>query len=130
MGWLAGTRPSDLGIRDGRLKAAPQTPNAVSSQVAESSSAYIRPLAVAGSASAWFGRLKEVVATQKGAKVITSTPEYLYAEFSSPLLGFVDDVEFQLDAGAGVVHVRSASRLGLSDLGANRRRIEAIRARM
>lgn len=52
---------------------------------------------------------------------------YLHAEFRSLIFRFVDDVEFLLDADAGVIHVRSASRLGYSDLGVNRRRVEAIR---
>jgi uncharacterized protein (DUF1499 family) len=59
--------------------------------------------------------------------IITETDNYLYAEFTSKLMGFVDDVEFLLDDSAKVIHVRSASRLGQSDLGVNRKRIEAIR---
>ena len=55
-------------------------------------------------------------------------PGYLYAEFRSKLMGFVDDVEFLADPAAGVVHVRSASRLGRRDFGVNRSRIEALRA--
>ena len=61
-------------------------------------------------------------------KIVTENETYLYAEFASNLMGFVDDVEFYLDKTAGVIHVRSASRLGQSDLGVNRQRIEAIRA--
>ncbi|HEY9647011.1 MAG TPA: DUF1499 domain-containing protein, partial [Chroococcidiopsis sp.] len=61
-------------------------------------------------------------------KIITATSDYLYAEFSSKLMGFVDDVEFYLSPADGVIHVRSASRLGQSDLGVNRKRIEDIRA--
>jgi creatinine amidohydrolase len=61
--------------------------------------------------------------------VITEEPGYLYAEFETRWLRFVDDVEFLLDAPAGVIHVRSASRLGRKDLGVNRKRIEELRAR-
>ena len=53
---------------------------------------------------------------------------YLHAEFKSALLGFVDDVQFMADPAAGVIHMRSASRVGYSDLGANRKRVENIRA--
>ena len=60
-----------------------------------------------------------------GATVIEEKPNYLYAEFRTKLLGFVDDVEFLL--GDGVIHVRSASRLGRRDFGVNRRRIESLR---
>jgi uncharacterized protein (DUF1499 family) len=59
--------------------------------------------------------------------IIESTDSYLYAEFASQLLGFVDDVEFYLDPAESVIQVRSASRLGQSDLGVNRQRVEAIR---
>jgi uncharacterized protein (DUF1499 family) len=62
--------------------------------------------------------------------VIRHDTGYLYAEFRSRLLGYVDDVEFVHDAAAGVIHVRSASRLGRRDFGVNRDRVEAIRARM
>ena len=63
-----------------------------------------------------------------GAKLITSAPDYLYAQYTTPLMKFVDDVEFWFDPNANVIQVRSASRLGESDLGANRKRIEAVRA--
>ena len=62
--------------------------------------------------------------------MIQDSPVYLYAEFKSAGLGFVDDVEFALDEKAGVIHVRSASRLGVRDFDVNRKRIEAIRAQM
>ena len=61
-------------------------------------------------------------------QIITETDSYLYAEFTSKLMGFVDDVEFSLDPAAKVIQVRSASRLGESDLGVNRDRVQAIRA--
>jgi hypothetical protein len=54
-------------------------------------------------------------------------PAYARYEFATPLLRDVDDVEFLLDAGERVIHVRSASRVGHADLGANRNRIERIR---
>ena len=61
-------------------------------------------------------------------KVVRQDERYLHAEFTSALFRFVDDVELLLDADAGVVHVRSASRIRYSDMGANRRRVEAIRS--
>ena len=71
-------------------------------------------------------KLRDVIDDQPGVEVIESRSDYLYAEFTSKLMGFVDDVEFYCDGG--VIQVRSASRLGYSDLGVNRKRIEAIRA--
>jgi uncharacterized protein (DUF1499 family) len=74
--------------------------------------------------------LKTVIQNLERTKIITETENYLYAEFTSALMGFVDDVEFLLDDSANVIHVRSASRLGQSDLGVNRKRIETIRAKL
>jgi uncharacterized protein (DUF1499 family) len=62
------------------------------------------------------------------AKIVEQGDRYLYAEFTSKIMGFVDDVEFYLDENDGVIHARSASRLGQSDLGVNRKRIESIRS--
>ncbi len=64
----------------------------------------------------------------EGAKLITSTPDYLYAQYTTPLMKFVDDVEFWFDPAANVIQVRSASRIGKGDRGLNRKRVEAVRA--
>ena len=127
-GLLAGKRPFDLGVREGRLKPCPGSPNCVCSQ-AVAGPQRIAPLRYAGDGAAAFARLREIVARWPGAAVVREGEGYLHAEFATPWLRFVDDVELLLDAPAGVIHVRSASRLGYSDLGANRRRVEAIRAR-
>jgi uncharacterized protein (DUF1499 family) len=73
--------------------------------------------------------LKSVISGMERSKIIEETDRYLYAEFTSALMGFVDDVECYLDEGEGVIHVRSASRLGQSDLGVNRKRVNQIRAK-
>jgi uncharacterized protein (DUF1499 family) len=64
-----------------------------------------------------------------GARVVEERDDYLRAEFATRWLGFVDDVEFWADPAAGVIQVRSASRLGRKDFGVNRERIEKIRSR-
>jgi uncharacterized protein (DUF1499 family) len=68
-----------------------------------------------------------IVSGMAGARVVTSDPDYLYAQFTTQLLQFVDDAEFWFDPQNNVIQVRSASRVGRSDLGVNRRRIEAVR---
>jgi uncharacterized protein (DUF1499 family) len=123
---FSGTRPSNLGVSNGRLAICPSSPNCVSSQSTDSSH-QIAPLPYSGSATDTLKRLVQVVQEQPGAKIVATGDRYLYAEFTSALMGFVDDVEFYLDDAAHVVHVRSASRLGESDLGVNRKRIETIR---
>jgi len=73
-------------------------------------------------------RLKGILARRERTEIVEQDGGYLHATETSALLRFVDDVEFEIDAEAGVIHFRSASRLGYSDLGVNRRRMEEIRA--
>jgi uncharacterized protein (DUF1499 family) len=132
MGLFSGTRPGNLGVRDGRLVPAKRTPNNVNSQADKVADPehYIEPLRYAGDAGQGWAALRKTVDAMLRAKVIKSEPNYLYAEFSTKLMGFVDDAEFYLDEKAGVIHVRSASRLGRSDFGVNRERVESIRAKL
>ena len=136
LGWLGGTPPTDLGVHEGKLKAPSSTPNSVSSQAAlwpdhtQRERARIAPLPMPGDATVTLARLRTAVAAMPGARIVTERPDYLYAEFTTPRLRFVDDVEFWIDPAAGVVHVRSASRIGYSDRGLNRARIEALRERL
>jgi uncharacterized protein (DUF1499 family) len=137
LGLLRGQAPQDLGVRDGKLKPPSRTPNSVSSQAdlwpthAQHERARIAPLAlVGGDGAATMARLQAVIRATPGAVVVTAREDYLYAQFSTRLMKFTDDAEFWLDRPAGVVQVRSASRLGEGDLGANRARVEAIRARL
>ncbi len=126
VGLLSGKRPADLGVHEGRFKPAPPTPNCVHSQSTDGYSK-IAPLAYTGDGKAALKRLHALVAALPAAKVIDFRADYIYAEFTSKWLGFTDDVEFYLDEQAGVIHVRSASRLGREDFGVNRQRVEAIR---
>jgi uncharacterized protein (DUF1499 family) len=121
---FSGTRPNNLGVNNGKLAACPGSPNCVNSQ-SDNAQSKIAPLP-----NVAISRIKEVVESMKKTKVIEATDNYLYAEFTSNLMGYVDDVEFYLDSSSNVVHVRSASRLGKSDLGVNRKRIEEIRAKL
>jgi uncharacterized protein (DUF1499 family) len=125
---LAGTRPTNLGVHSGQLAPCPSTPNCVNSQSSDATHK-IEPLTYNSSPQEAMANLKTVFQSFKRAKVITETENYLYTEFTIPVVGFVDDVEFLLDEDAKVIHVRSASRLGESDLGVNRRRIETLRAK-
>ena len=130
---LSGRRPQDLGARDGVLKPPVAASwNSVSSQAARHPHTdyhEIAPLRFQGDGNAAFGRLAAIVASMPGATTVTSQPGYLYAEFQTRLLKFIDDVEFLLDQPVGVIQMRSASRLGSKDFGANRKRLEAIRQR-
>ena len=126
---FAGKRPTNLGVQSGKLAPCPKTPNCVSSQ-SQDPQHRIEPLSYNSTPTEAMAKLKIVIENQERTKIITETENYLYAEFTSALMGFVDDVEFLLDDSNKVIHVRSASRLGKSDLGVNRKRIETIRATM
>ena len=123
---FAGMRPQNLGYTDGRLAPCKSTPNCVSSQAdPKDEEHYIAPIALKGAPIA---AIRKAVESMPRTTVVRVEPDYLYAEFKSKLMGFVDDVEFLVDPAKGVVHVRSASRLGRRDFGVNRERIEALRA--
>jgi len=126
---FSGTRPATLGVKEGKLLACPSSPNCVNSQTPESDAEhYIAPLTFEGTAPEAIARIKQVIAAMPRTEVIQQTENYLYAEFTTPIMGYVDDVEFFADEVTQTLHVRSASRLGQSDLGLNRQRVEAIRA--
>jgi uncharacterized protein (DUF1499 family) len=126
---FAGTRPTNIGVTDGKLLACPSSPNCVSSQ-SNDAEHKIAPLTYTGDPAKALADLKAVIASMPSTKVITADGNYLYAEFTSALMGYVDDVEFYLNADKSIIEVRSASRLGESDLGVNRDRIESIRAQL
>ncbi|MDJ0729367.1 MAG: DUF1499 domain-containing protein [Crocosphaera sp.] len=121
---FSGTRPNNLGVKNGKLTTCPGTPNCVNSQSSDAQSK-IAPLPMIAIAE-----LKKIIESMERTTIIEETNDYLYAEFKTPLMGYVDDVEFYLDKSENVVHVRSASRLGKSDLGLNRKRVEEIRAKI
>lgn len=123
---LSAARPSNLGVREGRLAPCPDRPNCVSTQT-ESSSQRMAPLPYQGDPAEALGKIRRIVVGQPRAAVVTSTDDYLHAEFRSWIFRFVDDVEFLVDRSARVIHFRSASRVGHSDWGVNRQRMERIR---
>ena len=113
-------RPTNLGVSNGRLAPPKRTPNCVSSQADPADREhYIAPL------RASLDAVRKTVEGLPRTRVVMANASYLYAEFRSKLLGYVDDVEFYYDGA--VVQVRSASRLGRRDFGVNRARVEEIR---
>ncbi len=112
------------------LKPCPASPNCVCSDD-DGMVHNIAPLKVSEDMATTWQTLVEVLQQDKQFTVITNdTNRYLRGEARTSILRFVDDVEFQARPDEGVIAVRSASRLGFSDLGANRRRIESLRARL
>ncbi len=135
-GAFSGRQPEGLGLREGKFKPPSKTPNSVSSQAAlwpdhtQREAATIAPLALKGDGPATIARLTQIIESMDGARIVERKPDYLYAQFTTKLMRFVDDAEFWFDPATGGVQVRSASRVGRGDLGVNRARIEAIRARL
>ena len=124
-------RPDNLGVKDGRLAPPKSTPNCVSSQAdAADAEHYIAPIPFKGDVPAAMSAVRKAVEGMTDATVIRQDGGYLYAEYRTKLMRFVDDVEFFYDDKAGLIHVRSASRLGRRDMGVNRARVESLRARI
>ena len=117
-------RPTNLGVKDGRLARCRRSPNCVCSHEDPADKEhYIAPIAYAGSMEA----LRKAIAELPLATIIEAKDDYLYAEFRTPLLRFVDDVELYYPKGSSSIQVRSASRLGRRDFKANRSRVEQLR---
>ena len=113
---------SAIGLVDGKLAACPSSPNCASSEEGAPEKKKVKPLA--GSLS----QAKQAI-TALGGTIITDQEDYVSATFTSAIFKFVDDVELRPGPN-GSVHIRSASRVGYSDRGANKKRIAAIRAQM
>jgi uncharacterized protein (DUF1499 family) len=133
LGLLRGKAPADLGVKDGKLKRISKTENSVSSQAdlwpdsPRLDYARIAPFKITGDGSAEMAKIADALKAMPRTVIVKQEPGYLYAQCTTALMKYTDDVEFYLDASAGVIHVRSSSRLGQKDFGANRNRIEAIR---
>jgi len=123
-------QPPELGLIDGKLRPCPDTPNCVCSEASHTDAMhFIEPIPVpADRADTAWEKLLEAVQGE-GGEVKLQSDGYMHATFTSMIFRYVDDVEARLDDDAGLIHLRSASRVGHSDLGANRKRIEGIRKR-
>lgn len=121
-------RPDNLGVFAGQLRECPDTPNCVST-TAKAESQLMAPLKYRGTERQAMERLLSVIREMPRSKVINQSDNYLYVEFSSLIFRYVDDVEFLVDAENRKIDFRSASRVGYSDLGANRKRMEKISER-
>ncbi len=123
----ASPRPLNLGLQNGRLRPCPETPNCVSSEAGSAVEKLVYPFPAPGGRDD-LARLAAIVAAWPRTAVISRGGDYLHAESKSLIWRFTDDVEFRFDSAASVIQVRSASRVGKSDLGVNRKRVEGMRA--
>jgi len=119
----------ELGINNGQLMLCPKTPNCVNSQTTGEKH-FIEPIHFIGERQEAQERLLKILKSWKRTKIIVVQENYIRVEFTSQIFRFVDDAEFYFPptkAGKLTIHVRSASRVGHSDFGVNRKRIEQIR---
>jgi uncharacterized protein (DUF1499 family) len=114
-----------VGLTAGRLRPCPATPNCVSSE-SDDRHAHIAPFAFQGSSQRAWEEMTQAIRAD-GGTIHEDRDGYLWATYTSRIFRFVDDVELQLEAGRDVIDVRSGSRVGRSDLGVNRKRVERLR---
>jgi uncharacterized protein (DUF1499 family) len=124
---LMSSRPNDLGVTNGQLAGCGNAPNCVSTEATDDDHS-VAPLTFEGTAKEAMTRLKSVIENMPRTVIVTTDETYLHAEFTTLIFRYTDDVEFQINAEESIIQIRSASRTGYSDLGANRNRVEAIRA--
>ncbi|MDC0335942.1 DUF1499 domain-containing protein [Pseudodesulfovibrio sp.] len=118
--------PDNLGLKDGRFAPCPETKNCVSSQAIDDIHK-VAPIKAHGSTEVVMTDLSDAIESMFGSKVVVMNDTYLRAEYTTRYMRFVDDLECYYDEPNGIIHVRSASRVGYSDLGSNRKRIEELR---
>ncbi len=123
----SGNRPSNLGTSDSGLTPCPSSPNCVSSD-SQDNAHYVKSFQLAVPAKEAWQAVRELLSKLPRTQIVSERPDYLHAECRSAVFGFVDDLELNLRPDRGIIAVRSASRLGYSDFGVNRRRIETLRS--
>jgi len=123
--------PTKASIINGKLPICGSSPNCVSSQAEiHDKHHYISPFEIKGNPRQAWAELKKAILKQPRMVITHETHISLHAEATSLVFRFVDDINVLLDADAELIHIRSASRVGHSDFGVNRKRIEALRAEL
>lgn len=122
----SGPRPKMLGVNDNHLAPCPDKPNCVSSQTEEKKH-FVTPISYKGERQDAIQIMKLVLSGRDRTLIVNETDSYLHAECRSRVFGFVDDAEFYFPEEEHIIHVRSAARVGYSDFGVNRKRVEEIR---
>lgn len=135
LGMFRSSAPPDLGVKDGKLKPPSSMENSVSSQAGFYPDhpmrlyAEVAPFKFSGDGAAALAKVRAIVESMEGITIVRTEPSYLHLESTSKWFKFVDDIEFLVDEREQRIHVRAAARVGRKDFGANRARVEAIRAR-
>lgn len=125
----AGKPPANIGVIDGRLAPCPDRSNCVTSMLIDDEKHFIEPFTYPSDKRRAFEALRQVISSQDRTTIVKQSGDYLRIESKSRWFRFVDDVEFYFPKDVSMIHLRSASRVGYSDMGVNRERMERIRSK-
>jgi uncharacterized protein (DUF1499 family) len=128
-GGCSGTRPDEIGIDPSGLRGCPKSPNCISSEAKDEQHA-IEPFRLKGDTNTSWTLILDEIASMPRWTTVTATDSYIHVECKSRIFRFVDDLELYFNSSKGIISIRSASRIGYSDFGANRRRIELLRSEL
>jgi len=126
VGGCSGPQPGSVGAGASGLKGCPKRANCVSSEAKDKQHS-VAPFRLQGNPDVSWPRIRDTISAMPRWRIVAATDTYIHAECKSRVFGFVDDLELLLNLSNGVISIRSASRIGYSDLGANRRRVELLR---
>jgi uncharacterized protein (DUF1499 family) len=125
----SGKRPDDMGIDPSGLRGCPKSPNCVSSEAKDETHA-IEWFRLKGNPAASWPLIQYEIASMPRWTIVTATDTYIHVECKSRIFRFIDDLELYLNSSNGIISIRSASRVGYWDFGANRRRVELLRSEL
>ena len=125
----SGKRPDEIGVGPSGLRNCPKSPNCVSSKAKDKQHA-IEPFRLKGDPKESWPLIQDEIASMAGWVIVTATANYIHAECKSRTFRFIDDLELYFNLSNGIISIRSASRTGYSDFGANRRRVELLRSKL
>jgi uncharacterized protein (DUF1499 family) len=125
----SGKRPDDIGIDPSGLRGCPKSPNCVSSEAKDEKRA-IEPFRLKGDPNVSWPLIQDEIASMTKWTIVTATDTYIHVECKSRIFRFIDDLELYFNSSNGIISIRSASRIGYSDFGANRRRVELLRSEL
>ena len=129
VGGCSGKRSDEIGIDTSGLRGCPKSPNCISSEAKDEQHA-IEPFRLKGEPNASWTLIRDEIASMPRWTIVTATDNYIYVECKSRIFRFVDDLELYFNSSNGIISIRSASRIGYSDFGANRRRVELLRSEL
>ena len=125
----SGKRPGAIGMGLSGLKGCPNSPNCVSSEAKDQQHA-VEPFRLKGDPDISWPLIRDQMAAMPGWTIVTATAAYIHVECKSRVFRFIDDLELYFNSSNGIISIRSASRLGYWDFGANRRRVELLRSKL